>query len=106
MHRYLAVPGAIAGALLLGGCAFIPTNTGTGLLYTETEDAVTATSNGEAGKIGRACAKNILGLVVTGDSSIEAAKADGGITRVASVDREVDVILGVYGKNCTVVRGE
>ncbi|MFO8154816.1 MAG: TRL-like family protein [Pseudomonadota bacterium] len=106
MKLYLAVPSVIAAAALLGGCAAIPTNSGTGMLYTETQDAVTATPNAGASKEGRACADNILGLLVRGDSSIEAAKQDAGITKVASVDRDVNVILGVYGTNCTVVRGE
>jgi len=98
--------GAVAAGLLLSGCAAIPTNSGTGFLYTETQDAVTATESETGTKEGRACARNILGLFLTGDSSIQAAKRDGGITEVSSVDRDVDVILGVYGKNCTVVRGE
>jgi hypothetical protein len=106
MKHYQTISGVIVAAALLGGCAAMPTNSGTGILYTETRDAVTATPNARASKEGRACASNILGLLVRGDSSIEAAKRDGGITEVASVDRDVNVILGVYGTNCTVVRGE
>lgn len=106
MFRYLALSSVIPAAILLGGCASAPTNTGSGMLYTETQDAVTATPNAEGTKEGRACATNILGMVVTGDSSIKAAKQAGGISKVSSIDRDVKFILGVYGTNCTVVRGE
>ena len=37
-------------------------------------------------KTGTACVNNILGFVALGDSSIEAAKKDGDITRVAYID--------------------
>lgn len=62
--------------------------------------------NGPASKTGKACMKSILGLVAVGDASVEAAKANGHITKTSSVDYEVDNLLGVYGTYCTVVKGE
>ncbi|WP_025178473.1 adhesin Lsa14 [Leptospira kirschneri] len=63
--------------------------------------------NTEKTSIGKACSKNILWLVSFGDSSIEAAKADGKITKVASIEYEqLGVLYGaIYHKFCTVVTG-
>ncbi|UOG59429.1 adhesin Lsa14 [Leptospira noguchii] len=63
--------------------------------------------NTEKTSIGKACSKNILWLVSFGDSSIEAAKADGKITKIASIEYEqLGVLYGaIYHKFCTVVTG-
>ncbi|WP_061249930.1 adhesin Lsa14 [Leptospira alstonii] len=63
--------------------------------------------NAENTSIGKACSKSILWLVSFGNSSIEAAKADGKITKVASIEYEqLGVLSGViYHKFCTVVTG-
>lgn len=57
-------------------------------------------------KKGEACATNVLGIVATGDSSIETAKRDGNIRKVSFVDRTYFNVLGIYQKGCTVVKGE
>jgi hypothetical protein len=57
-------------------------------------------------KTGRATATGVLGIVVDGDCSIEAAMADGGINRIHHVDSEITNILGVYGVYTTVVHGD
>lgn len=59
-----------------------------------------------AGKTGEACISSILGVVATGDASLEAAKKAGGITQVAHVDHEQFSVLGVYATSCTVVHGQ
>lgn len=56
-------------------------------------------------KEGRAECESILGLIATGDCSIEAAKRNGGITQVQYVDRKVKNILGVYATYTTIVKG-
>jgi len=61
-----------------------------------------------ATKTGESCVTNILGVVVRGDSSIEAAKKNGGIKRVSYVDRTFDgfqLYIPFYQKGCTVVHG-
>ncbi len=89
---------------MLGGCA---TTFPIGVLYTELELPITATANnGKATKVGRAEATSVLNLVATGEASIEAAKADGGITKVHHVDWYVENILGIIGKYECVVYGE
>ncbi len=48
-----------------------------------------AFSNGvSSNKTGEACQESYFGLVSTGDSSIEAAKQNGNITRIASINLE------------------
>jgi len=59
-----------------------------------------------ASKLGRACAHNILGLVAYGDSSIAAAKKQGGIEQLASLDHDSFSVLSLYSRFCTQARGE
>lgn len=57
-------------------------------------------------KTGKACVHSVLQLVSAGDGGIDAAKKEGGITKVASVDYDFMNVLGVYGQYCTLVKGE
>ncbi len=50
--------------------------------------------------------KSVLGLVAVGDCSIDAAKKNGGITKVNHVDMDVMNILGIYGSYKVIVSGE
>lgn len=76
-----------------------------GTLYIDVKGPVTATEGTSATKQGRACAQNILGLVATGDASIDAAARAGGIKQIVSVDFESNHILGIIGTFCTIVKG-
>ena len=96
--RYIALLGVV---LMLAGCAtYMPH----GMIYTEGKMGVQAGS-GAADKTGRACMTSILGLVATGDASLEAAKAAGGVKDIVSMNYEVKNILGVWGEYCLVVKG-
>ncbi len=96
--RFLAI---LIVVFMLAGCAsYLPM----GAIYTDGKMGVQAVS-GTAGKTGRACMTSILGLVATGDASIEAAKAAGGITEVTNINYVVNNILGIYGQYCLVVQG-
>jgi hypothetical protein len=64
-----------------------------------------ATSHSDASKQGSACSMNILGLISMGDSSVKAAKAAGGITKVSTVDFKYMNILALFGQVCTEVKG-
>ncbi len=87
--------------LMLAGCAsYVPL----GAIYTDGKMGIQAAS-GPGDKIGKACMTSILGLVATGDASINAAKAAGGITEVTNINYEVNNVLGIYGKYCLVVQG-
>ena len=65
-----------------------------------------ATSNPVATKVGTAEVTSILGLVATGDASINTAAQSAGITRISHVDYEAKSILGVYAKYTVYVYGE
>lgn len=93
----LTLSACAAGYIPLGGVPF-------GVLYTGGKMGVQAGSGPET-KTGKACVVSILGLVSTGDASIEAAKAAGGITEVTNINYEAKNILGIYSTGCVVVTG-
>jgi hypothetical protein len=98
---YLAATAAIVG--MVSGCASpMPM----GALYTQLKLPVAVTSNGVGKKEGVAECKSILALVATGDCSIEAAKKNGGITKVTNVDWEAESVLGIIGNYKLRVYGE
>ena len=90
---------------LLSGCVFAPTDAGWALIEQSKRARYALENNGPITKRGRACAQNILGLVAQGDSSIEAARKDGGITQVMTVDQEIESYM-VFAKVCTTVAGQ
>ncbi len=96
--------GLLCAAALAAGCQPVAAPT-IGLLYLDVKGPVTATE-GTGTREGRACAQSILGLFSTGDASIEAAKAAGGIQEVSSVDHHSTSILGIVGEFCTIARGK
>ena len=93
------------GAVLLTGCQPVASPL-MGVFFNDTKFGWEATSNAAATKEGKACAQTILGLGATGDASISAAKAAGGITEVAHVDHTAHSILGVVADFCTIVKGK
>lgn len=101
--KLLAITGL---ATALGGCATAVSPVGNGLLFTSVSGPVNAANNERASKIGKACATNILGLVASGDASIDTAKQDGSISKVASIDYQSTTVLGLMSQSCTVVKGE
>ena len=76
-----------------------------GLVYTDTTLPVTATCTTGASKVGTATSTTYLGLWAEGDASIDAAKKNGGISTVSSVDEKVHSILGIITTYTTTVRG-
>jgi len=100
----------LAVASLLAGCASVLPN---GILYTGgnfnngsvTVDANAAKYN-NVSRVGKSCATSVFGLVAWGDNSVAAAKDNGSVAKVNAINYEVDNVLGVFGKYCTVVKGE
>ena len=76
-----------------------------GTTFNETRYGNIATAETATTKEGKACGSSILGWVATGDASIAAAKANGGITKVTSVDHYAKNVLGIFGEWCTIVKG-
>ena len=97
---------AITAAVALTGCA---TSTPVGSLYTQVKLPVAVTQAQAAStklKVGKAECKSILGLVATGDASIDTAAKNAGITTIHHVDWEAENILGIIGTYRCVVYGE
>lgn len=93
----------VAAATLLSSCA---SYTPHGVIYSGGTTGVSANNDIKPDKTGTSCVVSVLGLVSTGDGSIAAAKLNGNITKVASVDYDAFNVLGIYGKYCTVIKGE
>lgn len=92
--------------LSLIGCATIPSPV-MGILYTDVKYPSDAPNSAKIyEKKGEACATSILGLVATGDASLASAAQEAKITQITAVDYHSTNILGLYGKFCTIVRGE
>lgn len=96
-------------ALVLCSCGLTSTKIGAIALVSDVKqtDEVVQISNvnfSNGTKEGRACGKNILGIIATGDVSVEAAKSNGKISNVTAVTTEVKNMI-VMSDVCTIVRG-
>ncbi|MBN2700757.1 MAG: TRL-like family protein [Methylothermaceae bacterium] len=92
----------------LSGCMIVDAPI-KGVLGTEVtwgDIATGETSDRSTLKEGKACAESILGLLARGDASVRAAKQNGNITEVTSVDHSARNFLNVVGEWCTIVRGQ
>lgn len=95
-------------AFVLGGCVAASPYVGSGLIGGYVKGPITATSNVGVTKSGKSCAYNLFSLFAWGNNSITAAKANGGITKVAQVDYDqIGVIGGIlFNRTCTIAKGE
>ncbi len=91
-------------SMTLAGCMPVASPLAGGI-YTEVKYGMYATTAAAAPKEGKACGTTILGWVATGDASVTAAKAAGGITTVAHIDHTAKNILGIFAEWCTIVKG-
>lgn len=95
---------AIASSAALTGCQ-VPY--GGGMIFNNYSAPVDVRDNATAcDKRGKATMVNVLGVVSTGDAGVQAAKENGGITKVGNVDMNFTSLLGIIGKTTTVVCGE
>ena len=94
---------AVAAILSLASCASVPT---AATLYTDVTEGLTATSNTVGTKVGKASASNVLGLIATGDASINEAAKQAGIKKISHVDVKKFSILGLFTTITTSVYGE
>ena len=103
MKKSLLLLAGIAAATMFSGCAStIPQ----GIIYTDVKVPVSATANETGSKVGISTCKSFVGFVTIGDASVEAAKKNGGITKVVSVDWKAKSVLGLVGEYECIVRGE
>ena len=113
MRKLIGCMSAGALALLLAGCVG-PTGGAVGGswggVYTDISApliTISAPMNANVGtsKVGEASSEGII-CIATGDSSIKAACANGGITKINHVDCHVTSVLGLYVKTTVTVYGE
>ena len=100
----LTLAGISVAAFSLAACQIVASPLA-GTTFNETKYGNIATAETATTKEGKACASSVLGWVATGDASIVAAKANGGITKVTSVDHYAKNLLGIFGEWCTIVKG-
>jgi len=107
MKTLVKMSALLAFACVAGGCAMAQGGNGSvsGFLYSGYKMGGNV-GPGQGTKTGQSCASSILGIIATGDASISAAKAAGGITQVAHVDHDDFGILGIYASSCTIVVGQ
>jgi len=97
--------GAAAVALMMTSCAAVQTPL-MGLAYTDIKAPLAVTSAQGSSKVGTATANGILGMVATGDASVEAAAKSAGITKIHNVDYHSTSILGIVSDYTVIVYGE
>ncbi|MDR0484621.1 MAG: TRL-like family protein [Alphaproteobacteria bacterium] len=108
--KKLIISSLLLAMSLLSGCGYTiyampDSQVGPALLQSITEPNGATSSTADVTKTGEACASNFLGIVATGDFSIEAAKKAGGITTVSSVDISKTTTLYLVSSICTIVSG-
>ena len=97
---------AVASLLVLGGCMAQVATPITGFAFTDVQGPLLATnSEKEPERVGRATMKTFLGLIATGDASIQTAAKNGGITEIHHVDYEAQSIFGLIADFTVVVYG-
>jgi hypothetical protein len=104
--RVFLVLGLMTFVVGLSGCMIVDSPI-KGVLGTEViwGDVAGKTAKADTLKQGKACAESILGLLARGDASVRAAKENGGISEVSSVDHSARNFLNIVGEWCTLVRG-
>lgn len=99
----VSVLGLVASYLMGCASAMSPVS---GAWYTDVKGPIGVTDAYGGTAMGEACASSILGLIATGDASLDAAKKAGGVAQVTVVDHHSTSILGFFAKFCTVVYGK
>lgn len=109
MHILKTVLAIIAASFLLASCATGPSPI-VGSVYTNLKgpnhgEYVSKVKKNITSQTGEACASSILGMIATGDASINTARKSVGIKKIQNVDYKFYNILGLYTKTCTLVTG-
>lgn len=97
---------AAVASVVLYGCGAAVATPALGVFYTDIEAPLGVTSNEVGKKVGTGKATSILGLVATGDASINSAARSAGITRISHVDYKTTNILGFFATFEVRVYGE
>ena len=95
----------IAAVAFLSSCAMVSSPV-LGTIYTDVKAPLAVTSNANSSKVGSAEATSILGIVATGDASIDTAAKSAGITKIHHVDVQSFSVLGIFARFTVYVYGE
>lgn len=77
-----------------------------GFVYTDLMAFETASGEPLGAKMGEGTCKSILGIVATGDCSIDAAARRAKITKISHVDYHTENLLGIISKVTVQVYGK
>lgn len=77
-----------------------------GAILTDVTTGQAVTSNKLGSKVGQSQSMGVLGLIASGDASIQTAARNGGITKISHVDVKNFSVLGIYSTYTTIVYGE
>lgn len=112
MKKVLMSLGMVAFAASLYGCGigviYQPSGiTPTAGIYMETTSGGILHDNGATPtKTGKACGQSILGIVATGDTTVEAAMNNGGIKKAVYTEAYIkSFVWGLYTEVCTIAKG-
>ena len=92
--------------LLLSACAITNPPGGPGVLYTDVRELVYLDSYVTPNVEVTVCSTNVLGLVATGDNSLNAIKAESKLKKISSIERTYKSVMLLFGESCLIVRGQ
>jgi len=102
----------VVGCLLVlfsAGCAVVaPVVPPQGMIYSSTRAPISTdfVNTPVGSKHGEASAQSVLGLIATGDCSIQAGATAGGLKTITHVDYEYFSVLGVFTRTTVIVYGD
>jgi hypothetical protein len=105
MRNFLIIAVCVCVLAMFSGCQTVAAPA-MGTLYLDVKAPMGATAHSGYSKVGKAQIQSILGLIATGDASIEAAAKSANITKIHHVDYESHSILGIISTFTTVVYGD
>ncbi|MEG0455750.1 MAG: TRL-like family protein [Bacteroides sp.] len=106
MKRKLLFAGMVVSIVaLMSSCAVVQSPV-SAWVYVKVKGPVAVTGNTGSSKVGVAKCQGILGLVTTGDASIQTAAKSAGIKKIHHVDYDASSILGIVSTYMVVVYGE
>ena len=113
MKRALMSLGVVLFAAVAAGCSGVGGYTQPGGLtptagiYMETTSGGILHDNGVTPtKTGKACGTGIMGIVATGDTSVEAAMNNGGIKKAVYTQEYIkSFVWGLFVEVCTIAKG-
>ncbi len=107
MRKLMAVAVLCGLVGLMVGCYRAPVMPPIGAIYSGIEAPLSTEFSGQSTglKSGEASSSSILGLIATGDCSIEAAAEDGGLSTVEYCDYKYTNVFGIYQSFTVVAYG-